>query len=106
MDYSGMTFGLDVLVSVVFGAGGALGVWFKMKGKQDLIQMELSNHKTNSENERNAIKKDVSDLEKTNSELTKKVDNHKSENDGALMSIEKLILQTKIDIIQEIHAKK
>ena len=106
MDYSGVTFGLDVLVSVIFGAGGALGVWFKVKGKQDLMALEMENHKSNSQNERNAIKKDVLDLEKTNRDLVKKVDSHKTENDGALMSIEKLILQTKIDIIQEIHAKK
>lgn len=43
MDYSSITFGLDVLVSVIFGAGGALAVWFKMKGKQDILEINYIN---------------------------------------------------------------
>tara|TARA_R110002153_G_scaffold189041_1_gene341873 strand:+ start:8191 stop:8511 length:321 start_codon:yes stop_codon:yes gene_type:complete len=46
MDYSGVTFGLDVLISVTFGAGGALAVWFKLKGTVKIIEIELTNFKT------------------------------------------------------------
>ena len=42
MEYTGITFGLEVLISVVFGAGGALGVWFKLKGTVNIQAVEIS----------------------------------------------------------------
>jgi hypothetical protein len=42
MDYNSITFGLDVLISVIFGAGGALAVWFKLKGTVNIQAVEIS----------------------------------------------------------------
>jgi len=46
MDYNSITFGLDVLISVIFGAGGALAVWFKLKGTVNILSIEMNNLKT------------------------------------------------------------
>ena len=71
MEYSGITFGLDVLISVIFGAVGALAVWFKLKGTVNIQEVELSNMKT----ELSDIKDDKKD---SNTQLHKRIDGLKT----------------------------
>ena len=33
--------GLNTLLSVIFGLGGGLAVWFKLKGKVDIMQNQI-----------------------------------------------------------------
>ena len=106
MDYSQINFGMDAIVSVVFGAGGAIGVWFTLKGRVDILKVEMDNLNLKASAEINDLKKDISEADKERRELHKLVENNKNANEVAMSGIKELILQMKIDIIQEIHAKK
>jgi hypothetical protein len=70
MEYSSITFGLDVLISVIFGAGGALAVWFKLKGTVNIQAIEIAN-----------LKEELTDLKsdkkESNTQIHKRVDSLK-----------------------------
>tara|TARA_R110001632_G_scaffold4295_2_gene18195 strand:+ start:5068 stop:5388 length:321 start_codon:yes stop_codon:yes gene_type:complete len=70
MDYSGVTFGLEALISLIFGAGGALAVWFKLKGTVNIQDIEITNLQT----ELIDIK---SDKKESSKQLHKRVDDLK-----------------------------
>tara|TARA_R110001606_G_scaffold330726_1_gene478395 strand:- start:68 stop:391 length:324 start_codon:yes stop_codon:yes gene_type:complete len=46
VEYTSVTFGLEVLISVIFGAGGALAVWFKLKANVNIQEIEIINLQT------------------------------------------------------------
>ena len=87
-----LTIGLNTFLSLIFGLGGALGVWFKLKGKVDLMQNEIDNlqdaevkvHKRIS-----ALKEDV------------KVNRDKS--DKTIDEMKKSISEMELRIINAIH---
>lgn len=106
MDYTSITFGLDVLVSVVFGAGGAMGVYFTMKGRIDLIEKDLTNFMANSATEISNLKHEQQLVRQEFDRLSDKVDANQQASDKAIADLKEFIMQMKIDIIQEIHAKK
>jgi len=61
MNYSELNFGLDVLVSVIFGAGGALAVWFKLKGRVDIMAVEQDNLRMQCATEIGNLKKEIAE---------------------------------------------
>ena len=38
MEAEGITFGLNALMSILFGVAGAVGFWFKIKGSVNLLE--------------------------------------------------------------------
>ena len=106
MNYNEINFGLDVLISIVAGASGAIGVWFKLKGKVDIMEVEQDNLRIQFATEIGNLKKEISEASQERKQLMQIISNNKSENELALGGIKELILQMKIDIIQEIHSKR
>ena len=45
-DLTGWEIGFDVFISLLFGAGGALGVWFKLKNVVNIHRVEIDNLNT------------------------------------------------------------
>ena len=88
MDYTGITFGLEVLISIVFAVGSALGVYYKLKNNTDLL---LARIKT---------------LETTLEKLETQVDQNREKSDTNVSELKDLIRDMKVDIIKEIHQKK
>ena len=117
MNISGIQIGLDMLISIIFGASGAVGVWFKMKGKQDLQSVAISNIEKDQEesskrfeNEINKIRDSKREL---NSQLHSRIDSLKSTVEKNREHAEKnntdmkqFINDMKVEIIREIHSSK
>lgn len=106
MDYSQINFGIDALVSIVFGASGAIGVWFTLKGKVDILKVEMDNLNLKASAEIKELKNQIAEADKEIKDLHRLIESNKNANEVAMSGIKELILQMKIDIIQEIHAKK
>lgn len=70
MEYSSMTFGVEVVISIIFGAGGALAVWFKLKGSVNIQEIEIINLQTELIDMK-------SDKKESNKQLHKRVDDLK-----------------------------
>jgi len=90
-----MTFGLQTLLSILFGAGGAVGVWFRLKGSVNLLKLRIETLETNQKifNKRiEAVKTDV----KENRERS---DNSVTEITGKMQAME-------LRIITAIHELK
>ncbi len=65
-----MTFGVEVVISIIFGAGGALAVWFKLKGSVNIQEIEIINLQTELIDMK-------SDKKESNKQLHKRVDDLK-----------------------------
>ena len=87
-----LTIGFNTFLSLIFGLGGALGVWFKLKGKVDLMQSEIDNLQLNEikvHNRIDALKLDVKE--------------NKEKSDKTIDEMKKSISEMELRIIQAIH---
>lgn len=92
MNAEEMTFGLNTLLSVLFGAGGAIGVWFKLKGSVNLLKLRIETLETNQKifNRRiEAIKTDIKE--------------NRDRADNSITDITAKIQEMELRIIQAIH---
>lgn len=106
MDYSGVTFGLDVLVSIIFGAGGAFGVWFKMKGKQDIQSVEMTNLKSEFEDFKQDKKEAHKQIHQRIGDLKEKVEKNRENSDTAVSKMTTKMQEMELRIIKAIHEIK
>ena len=95
MEAAEITFGINTFLSLIFGLGGALGVWFKLKGKVDIMQSELNN------------------LEERDEKLHSRIDNLKGEvkenrekGDHSVQEVKEAMNKMEIRIIEAIHKIK
>lgn len=47
MEAEGITFGLNALMSILFGVAGAVGFWFKIKGSVNLLEQRIETLEAN-----------------------------------------------------------
>lgn len=70
----GLTFGMNALISILFGVTGAVGFWFKIKGSVSLLEQRIKTLEANDKifNKRiEAVKADVKDnRERADSSIT------------------------------------
>lgn len=102
MDYSGVTFGLDVLVSILFGAAGALGVWFKLKGRVDIINIKIKATDGKVDDIGDSIDSNARTLHKRIDSLKGTVDKNRERFDENAVKITKEIHEMKIELLQAI----
>jgi hypothetical protein len=85
-------FGLNTVLSVVFGTGGALGVWFTLKGKVKLLEVHCQN-----------LANDNSIAHERIDNLKEEVKANREKSDKSTEEIKKDIADMKLEIIKEIH---
>lgn len=92
MDVSGYTIGLDIFVSVLFGTGGAIGVWFKLKGKVNIQDVKIENLEAERRNLHNRI-----------DGLKSIVEKNREKQDSATQEIKSSMNAMELRIIKAIH---
>lgn len=92
MEAGEITFGLNTLMSILFGAVGAVGVWFTLKGQVSLLKQRCQTLEANQKifNKRLGSLKD-------------EVKENREKSDTAILEIGKNIQKMEIAIIKEIH---
>jgi hypothetical protein len=103
MDYTGITFGLDVLISVIFGAGGALAVWFKMKGKQDIQSVEIAGLKSDLEDLKEEKKESHNQIYNRIDSLKVVVEKNRENSDNGINAMTANMNAMELRIIKAIH---
>jgi gas vesicle protein len=106
MDISGLSVGMDVFISVIFGAFGALGVWYKLKNIVEIqkveiisLQDDVKNVRENKKELSEIINKRVDSLKNTVEKNRERSDNNTNEIKGEMQKME-------LRIIQAIHEIK
>lgn len=106
MDYTGITFGLEALISLIFGAGGALAVWFKLKGNVNIQSIEMNNIKTEL-SEIKAEKKDQSkQIHNRIDSLKVVVEKNRENSDNGINAMTANMNAMELRIIKAIHEIK
>lgn len=106
-----------MLISVVFGGLGAVGAWFKMKGKQDLLQLELAGVKKDQEEDAKRFDSEINKLRESKRELNKQihtridslknnVEKNREHAEKSNTDMKQFINDMKVEIIREIHTSK
>ena len=95
MDATELTFGISSVVGLGFSLITGLGVWFGMKGKQDLLAQRVKSLEKNDEITHQRI-----DL------LKAEVKENRERSDNGLAEVKQLIHQTEVRIINAINKRK
>ena len=106
MEYSSITFGLDVLISIVFGASGALAVWFKLKGTVTVQAIEISNLKDEVTTLKTEKKESNSQLHKRVDGLKTIVERNRENSDNGINLMTANMNAMELRIIKAIHEIK
>jgi hypothetical protein len=106
MEYTSITFGLDVLISVIFGTGGALAVWFKVKGSVNIQAIEIANLKSELIDLKSDKKDSNTQLHKRIDDLKRIVEKNRQNSDGGIQNMTKSMNEMELRIIKAIHEIK
>jgi len=106
MNYTGITFGLDVLISIVFGASGALAVWFKLKAAVNIQKIEILNLMDGIKEVKENAKEDVSALHKRIDSQKTLIEKNRENSDSGIQILTKNINEMELRIIKAIHEIK
>ena len=103
MDYTGITFGLDVLISVIFGAGGAIAVWFKIKGTVNIQAIQMDNLKTELEDLKVEKKDNNKQIHNRIDSLKVVVEKNRENSDNGINAMTSSMNAMELRIIKAIH---
>ena len=103
MDYTGITFGLDVLISVIFGAGGAIAVWFKLKGTVNIQAIQMDNLKTELEDLKVEKKDNNKQIHNRIDRLKVVVEKNRENSDNGINAMTSSMNAMELRIIKAIH---
>jgi gas vesicle protein len=103
MDVNGLQFGIDVLISILFGATGAIGVWFKLKGKVEIQEVQIKALNTEIDDFKQAKKEMNSALHKRVDTLKEIVERNREKTDASTQEIKNEMNKMELRIITAIH---
>jgi len=106
MEVEGITFTLQTLLSIIFGAVGAVGVWYKSKGKTDLLQVETETLKEELKGNKADHKEDKLILNNRIDKLEKEVKYNRERSDNSTVNLEAAMNKMELRIIKAIHEIK
>jgi hypothetical protein len=106
MDYTGITFGLEVLLSIIFGAGGALGVWFKLKGTVNIQAVEIQSLSKSLEELKDEKKESNKQIHRRVDSLKDVVENNRQNSDKGINKMTTNMNAMELRIIKAIHEIK
>jgi gas vesicle protein len=105
-DLTGWQIGLDVVVSLLFGAAGALGVWFKLKNVVNIQRVEIDSLKTSISAIRENKKELAQQLHKRVDSLKSTVETNREKSDNNTNEIKGEMQKMELRIITAIHEIK
>lgn len=103
MDVTGLQIGVDVAVSLFFGAAGALGVWFKLKNVVNIQRVEIDALQSDVVNIREQKKELAAGIHKRVDSLKKTVENNREKSDNNTNEIKGEMQKMELRIITAIH---
>ena len=103
MELTGLQVGIDVLISIVFGAGGAIGVWFKLKGTVNIQAVEIEQLKSDLNSENSERKEIVKQLHRRVDSLKETVEKNRERSDTSTQKLVGEMNQMELRIITAIH---
>ena len=103
MELTSLSIGIDVLISIVFGAGGALGVWFKLKSTVNIQAVQIKQMKTDLSNSENERKEDKIGVHKRVDSLKVTVEKNRERSDNSTNQLVSEMNKMELRIIQAIH---
>ena len=106
MDINGLSIGVDMLTSILFGATGALGVWFKLKGKVEILDIEIDSLKHDYKSLAQLKKEDNLALHKRVDALKNVVEKNREKQDASTQEIKTEMNKMELRIITAIHELK
>lgn len=106
MDINGLSIGVDMLTSILFGATGALGVWFKLKGKVEILDIEIESLKHDYKSLTQLKKEDNLALHKRVDALKSVVEKNREKQDSSSQEIKTEMNKMELRIITAIHELK
>jgi hypothetical protein len=106
VDINGLSVGMDVLISVLFGASGAIGVWFKLKGKVEILDVEIGSLKDDLKALTSVKKEDNTALHKRIDTLKIVVEKNREKQDLSSLEIKTEMNKMELRIITAIHELK
>lgn len=92
MDASGLQISLSLLAALMSGVIGAVGVWFKLKGKVDIQGLKIE-----------TLEDSIDVAQERISKLKTVVETNKEKNETAVTDLKKEINEMEIRIIKAIH---
>ena len=105
-DLTGWEIGFDVFISLLFGAGGALGVWFKLKNVVNIQRVEIDNINTSIIGICDAKKELTARIDKRIDSLKITVEHNREKSDNNTNEIKGEMQKMELRIIQAIHQIK
>jgi len=106
MEASAISFGFDMLLSIVFGATGAVGVWFKLKGKVEIQEIEIRSLSQELIEMKQSKKEMNSQLHKRVDTLKEVVEKNRERMDASTQEIKTEMNKMELRIITAIHELK
>lgn len=106
MEYSSITFGLDVLISVIFGAGGALAVWFKLKGTVNIQAVRITTLESDIKDIKEGYKEDKKSLHKRIDSQKELIEKNRENSDDGINKMTANMNAMELRIIKAIHEIK
>ena len=106
MDYSSVTFGLDVLISIIFGAGGAIGVWFKLKGTVNIQAVEILALNEQIKDIKDEYKEDKKALHRRIDSQKELIEKNRENSDSGINQMTANMNAMELRIIKAIHEIK
>lgn len=95
MNAEEITFGINSLSSIVFGLGGGLLAWFKLKGKTELQQQSID-----------VLNEEVDKLHNRIDRLKEEVAKNREKSDNSVQEIKNSMNAMELRIIKAIHEIK
>lgn len=105
-DITGLQIGIDVVVSLMFGAAGALGVWFKLKNVVNIQKVQIESLQNDVIQIRAGKKELAAGIHKRVDSLKHTVEKNRERSDNNTTEIKSEMQKMELRIIQAIHEIK
>ena len=106
MDYNSITFGLDVLISVIFGASGALAVWFKLKATVNIQAVKISSLSQSLEEMKDEKKESNKNIHRRIDAQKELIEKNRENSDSGINQMTANMNAMELRIIKAIHEIK
>ena len=106
MEVNSITIGLGAIISLLSGVIGAVGFWYKVKNKVDLLEVKQENINKEHEELKNSAQKADDIIHNRIENLKQQVENNRSKHDASIVELKQEMSQMELRIIQAIHELK
>lgn len=103
MDAQSINFTLTTVLSILFGAGGAIGVWFKLKGTVNIQAVKIVSLEEDLKDLKDEKKENNLQMHRRVDALKKVVEKNRENSDNGIQSMTKNMNQMELRIIKAIH---